>query len=374
MIPKRLSLITPLLFTVFSGIQAPLSAQDWDEQDPAQSAFEALTTPDPDLTPQRPHEDSSGSQANLSQPSAQRSSSVTALNRPRPLSKWDHFSLPPRSSLSGEPWGGCLILTGSSLTQVAQLYGVQFRHGAWTAQWKWIRPSGYQAEDEVGILTRAAVQSGLDQLYNLTKQSQIAPYLTTMTPPCGEGEAISKRSPRRRDPLLRAQLWVLAPSALINQTSRSPAQAESAQGESAQVADQEPVDAKSPPHSEMSESHRVWYYWSFENPHLSESEGPMALIRTVKRLVYQPAPPRYVRDDLLKPQERATLSLLVDQPADIWIDEVYQGRWPSHQKIYLPGGYYLIRAVPLDPQREPLSYEEVEVLRGRRTTFRIEFE
>ena len=53
----------------------------------------------------------------------------------KPLTEWSPLTIPEPRSLKDEPWVICLMLTGSSLTHIAQLYTVQPRYGAWTAQW-----------------------------------------------------------------------------------------------------------------------------------------------------------------------------------------------------------------------------------------------
>ena len=117
-----------------------------------------------------------------------------------------------------------------------------------------------------------------------------------------------------------------------------------------------------------------WYSWRFDEPHLRSESGPRELIQLVQELVYQVAPPQNYLDQLLKLDERGVLILKLSQPSAVWINGVYQGHWPSRQVIYLPEDDYTIRAVPLDSQYEPISYEEVEILAGRQTTFRIEVE
>ena len=118
-------------------------------------------------------------------------------------------------------------------------------------------------------------------------------------------------------------------------------------------------------------SRREWYQWRFDNPHLAVETTQRDLIHMVKKLVHSSAPPQEDVDRLLKSAERGSLILKVSQASSVWINGVYYGASTSLRLIYLPDGHYSIHVVPFDTNYEPISYEDVEVLAGRQTTFKI---
>ena len=272
---------------------------------------------------------------------------------------WSALQVTPPDHVQDEPWLICLLTEGPHLIYTAQLYTVQSRYRSWTVDWRRYRPQGYVHDEEVGLITTLRLQRSLDQILGYARQYQLKPRLTSMPPPCST-EEIEQRpiSLNHQDsPSITTRLWVLSPhttSATSMKRGRY-------------------LDNLSGKELNKSVGYR-WYFWHFDDPHLQSQSGPRELIKIVQQLVHQAAPDQNHLDRLLKLDERGILILKVSQPSTVWINGVYHGRWPSRQVIYLPEDYYTIHVAPLDSHYEPVSYEEVEILAGRQTTFRIEVE
>jgi hypothetical protein len=261
--------------------------------------------------------------------------------------KDNHWSAPQvktPTSYRDEPWVICLLTEGPHLIYTAHLYTVQPRYGTWTVDWRRYRPRGYVYDEEVGLVTTVNLQRSLDRLLKIVRDNQLKPELIESSPPCSpeEVEARPLSSLVLDSPSITTWLWVLSPES----TSAI---------------------------SKLGVQYR-WYQWRFNDPHLAIHPAPRTLIRTVKDLVHTSAPPQEDVDRLLKFAERGSLILKISKPARVWIDGVYQGEWPSLRLIYLPDGHYSIHVVPLDPRYEVISYEDVEVLAGRQTTFKVQVE
>ena len=263
-----------------------------------------------------------------------------------------------------EPWVMCLLTEGPHLVYRAHLYTVQPRYKTWTVDWRRYRPRGYRHDEEVGLVTTDHLQRALSDLMRVARQGALKPVVVHTAPPCTteEVEERERHLDAPQGPLITTWLWVLAPT---DQPHKRPRSSEHRRGQST------PPQMKA--NIEQPVSYR-WYRWRFEDPHLDVQSAPRELIETVKRLVHTSAPPQEEIDLLLKPAERGSLILKVSQPARVWIDGVYQGDWPSLRMIYLPNGHYSIHVVPLDAHYEPISYEGVEILAGRQTTFKIQVE
>ena len=252
------------------------------------------------------------------------------------------FQLQSPMNYRDEPWVICLLTEGPHLVYKAQAYTAQPRYGTWTVDWRRYRPHGYTHDEDVGLVTTVALQNTLDKILDTARRQELKPELIQSSPPCSQ-EAIERRplpSTTHDAPSLTTWLWILAS---VDRIATS-------EGEHNQYR---------------------WHQWRFDDPHLTIKATQRKLIQMVKKLVHSSAPPQEDVDRLLKPAERGSLTLKVSKASSVWINGVYYGASPSLRLIYLPDGYYSIHVVPFDKNYEPISYEDVEVLAGRQTTFKI---